>query len=338
MPVISQPDLRKGDVLLYRSNSLIARWICSIDGSEVSHAGLYLGDGMVGEALIVENPGLNANPIAMSFAGSEGIIVRRLRNADLPIEPVIACARNYLEAGNRYAHGQLLLAACICLARNVSRENALQRWVMKTVMQKATDFLRYWQRQGREPMICSEFVFRAYDEADPRPDDDYSLRIISQSDAMPKRQPTRGRLRVFGRQFIASEQSTVHPSSLLRELQDQPPRLQLQATSFGESPTPPSDAELDDALAEFLGDRQSFRATSADGPIGVDDAELLLVASDFAAQLSECTPEVQAMSLGPAETPHVSKVIAALANFVTPGDLMKTPSLHDVGTIAVASK
>ena len=47
-------DLAAGDVLLYRAadgiGNLVSAMIRKLDGTEVSHAGLALGDGMVAEA------------------------------------------------------------------------------------------------------------------------------------------------------------------------------------------------------------------------------------------------------------------------------------------------
>jgi hypothetical protein len=325
--------LREGDVLLYRSTSSISRWICSIDGSEVAHAGLYLGQGMIGEALIVERPGLNANKAAMSFEGSDTIFVRRLKDDRLPTAPIMTCAQAYLDQGNRYAYGQLLLAACICLSRKVSRDSALQRWVIRTVMQKATDFLSYWQRQGREPMICSEFVFRAYDEAKPESDDQYSLKILSQSDAAPRSQRTRHIFPRFQAQMIGAEQPNIHPDSLLNELKAQPQKCVYAAAAMAALPPPPSDAELDEALDELTGNRQAYRASVAGNAKSANNDEVLSAAGDFAAQLVESTAGARQFCMAASATPQVDTVVAALANFVTPGDLMKSPSLVNIGEL-----
>ena len=40
-----------GDIILYHGNSLLAKLIQFFDGTEMNHAGIFLGEGMVGEAL-----------------------------------------------------------------------------------------------------------------------------------------------------------------------------------------------------------------------------------------------------------------------------------------------
>ena len=59
---LNTSDLRAGDVLVYQANNLVAKLIRKFDNAEVSHAGLYLGDGQVGEALIVGNRILLLSP------------------------------------------------------------------------------------------------------------------------------------------------------------------------------------------------------------------------------------------------------------------------------------
>jgi len=58
-----------GDVLLYRGTGMISRAIQKLDGTDVSHAGLYLGNGEVGEAL-ADLGSLACNPLAQSVRGS----------------------------------------------------------------------------------------------------------------------------------------------------------------------------------------------------------------------------------------------------------------------------
>ena len=69
-------ELKAADILLYRSDSVVSRAIRFVDDTEVSHAGLYLGDGTVGEALT--NGGLQRQPLQRSITDSQWVAVRRL--------------------------------------------------------------------------------------------------------------------------------------------------------------------------------------------------------------------------------------------------------------------
>ena len=80
---------------------------------------------------------------------------------------------------------------------------------------KATEFVNQMFAGGREPNDCSEFVFRAYDEALPEDIDPYTLEIVSQGAQIPRKRFSRFRLRerIFGRDEEVLP--TVHPQSLL---------------------------------------------------------------------------------------------------------------------------
>jgi cell wall-associated NlpC family hydrolase len=90
--------LLPGDILLFRGESIISKMICWIDSSDVSHAGLYLGNNQVAEALIVGNPGLNVNDLSLD--GSEWVTARRL-NESQAFEPIGKIANSYLGNGPR---------------------------------------------------------------------------------------------------------------------------------------------------------------------------------------------------------------------------------------------
>jgi hypothetical protein len=172
-------ELEAGDILLYRSDTWTAKAIRLLDGTEVSHAGLYLGGGFVGEALAVgEHAGLGTQPLADSMAGCDWVAVRRLGTTAPTMEPVMGTARRYLDQGNDYAYGQILLLAMICATRKLDLSNPLLRRIVYAAINNAAAFVRWMQSGGKQPMICSEFVYRSYDEAIfPDKDDSYTIEI-----------------------------------------------------------------------------------------------------------------------------------------------------------------
>ena len=84
----------------------------------------------------------------------------------------------YLDQGNRYAYGQILLLAMVCSTRKLDLSNPLLRRIVYSAINNAAAFVRRMQSGGKQPMICSEFVYRAYDEAIlPDKDDIYTIEI-----------------------------------------------------------------------------------------------------------------------------------------------------------------
>lgn len=185
-------DLKPGDVLLYSGQSMIGKLIRKLDGADVTHAGVYLGNGKVGEALMLGSAGINAN--AFSLTESNWIEVRRLKDKQLCTQPIIEIAENYIAQGNDYAYAEIFLVSVILLTRKINFDNSLFGRIVFSLMRKTNDWLNDVFHEGKEPMICSEFVFRCYDEADPADDDAYSLTILSQAGREPRRKSSRRRL------------------------------------------------------------------------------------------------------------------------------------------------
>lgn len=337
---ISIHDLQPGDILLYRSTNIMAKMICWADGSDVSHAGLYIGNGQVAEALIVGNSGLNINQL--SLEGTEWVLARRLCESQ-PYDPIGAVATRYLDQGNRYAFEQLLLLAVILLTRKVELGSPLFRSIARKVFDKANEYVNQMIDCGREPMICSEFVFRCYDEAVDEGDDPYSLEILSQLAQKKRRWFSRFRLRrqVFGATAEA-DMPTVHPDSLLAT-------MDLERRGFAARSTAASDeiseAELDVMMCEFLGEplpmgaaRPVLKAATA---AKADIEEVKDAATRFATSLADAYSMIDSRGepvFGAGEYENASpveKLHAVVADFVTPGDLFKSPSLVAVGKIVL---
>ena len=160
-----------GDIILYHGNSLLAKLIQFFDGTEMNHAGIFLGEEMVGEAL---TGGLTKRTIDDSIKDDEYVIVRRLKNDPGTMQPVVDKAEDYLSIGNRYGYEQIFLLAFLGLTRKLHVNQYLE-WLLRKILDKAADWL---MNQGdRQPMICSEFAYRCYDEALPVAHDPYSLDI-----------------------------------------------------------------------------------------------------------------------------------------------------------------
>lgn len=165
MPDLIRPDeLRPCDVLLYHGDSAMAQLIQWFGGSEYSHAAIYDGS-MVIEAII---DGVRRRPLAESVAGSAHVDVWRMEKEGqligttaFPAEPVLGIAFRYAGEHGRYAYEELLLLALLCTTRRLPLP--FLRWALDGAASILNDLID----EAREPMICSELVFRCFSEAGP---------------------------------------------------------------------------------------------------------------------------------------------------------------------------
>ena len=333
--------LRPGDVLLYHGEGLVSWAIRLFDGTEYSHAGLALGDREVtevGEALAL---GLERRAVKTSVKNAKYVHARRLKDRT-DLAPVVERGELYLNEPHRYAYEQLLLLAVLSLTRKLPGGRML-KLVLRRVMDAAALVLARIAKQKvgnvtgnrREPMICSEFVYRCYDEALPDRVDVFSLRVGAE-------------LLFSGRRFAPLMPGVpvpvtpgVHPESLLAHVAARSSRLGFQPDRASRSQMPKmtekkARSKLDEAIelyaAELAGDDRVAV------PEEVSDDQLVTSVVTFAGQHLSLAPPASRHRMGftgATVLPHVPDAVAHLfrtaADFVTPGDLFKTDSLFTVG-------
>lgn len=324
---VSRDDLNLCDVLLYRRTNLISRAIQFFDGTEVSHSGLYLGDAdhSVEEAI---GEGLVRRPLSVSVAGAEWVLVRRLKDLPTDMTPVRRRGEHYLAQGNRYAYEQMLLLAFMTLIRK-PKVTPIFKQAVVGVLNAASSFLLRLASMGRQPMICSELVYRAYDEALPDALDRYSLRIGgSELESMvgfaPKKVGGQG----------------IHPDSLLGQTAIRAELL--EAVPSPESvprQQPAAERSLESYLREAKG---PVREPKGFREITLVDAQTTAAIQSFAVALYQAAapPAAERSFKAQGVAPESTGLPAALqhlyrtaADFVTPGDLLKTQSFLSVGRL-----
>ena len=332
-------SLLGGDILLYRTSSLMGRAIRLLDGTEVSHAALYMGDD-VAEALVRE--GLVERPLEESVEGCPWVAVMRHRPESETVAPVLQVARKYLDQGNRYGYEQILLLAGICLTRKVDIDSPTLRRLIQTTMRKAVDLIERLHRKGKEPMICSEFVFRTYDEALPQADDPYSLRILSQTGRLCRHFSRLRHRRGWFTDATPPEPPVVHPESLLGILESSGETAEaLPAPGGFKSAMPRAEEDIEPLLEQYLAEAEGEKAAAAPPfrahEVSKDellDTARLLVTEMAVSAAGQDTIEKAMYASPPSDAEPATKTFAEiLADFVTPGDLLLSPSLERVGTI-----
>jgi hypothetical protein len=327
---ISASELREGDVLLYRGTAWISRLIQLLDGTAVSHASLFLGKNQAGEEVVGEalmGEGLVEKPLDQSVFGAEWVCVRRRPPEALVMGPVLQRARWYLDQGERYAYEQILLLAIICLTRKVPLKPSFGVF-LRAVVDRAAAFLQRLTAGGqdREPMICSEFAYRCYDEATPPPNVPYHLEIewaatfqpaaalagagIDPQSVLARLRAQAGPLAVFNdvKSALAARDRTA-----VADWAAGPP-LEAVAKQYlaelGDATVPEEDLALEEVvgpvqnLALRICDSDLFGARTRWGAVGLDST-----------------------------SPLFDRFFTTVADFVTPGDLLRTPSLEDKGVV-----
>lgn len=160
--IVKMSDLKAGDILLYHgTKSWISKAICKLDGTEYNHAALYYENNKV---LEVVAKGVVENNIDTSIYDSDHVTVLRLKPEQADMQPVVAVTKNYLDT--RYADEQLLLLVVICLFRKI-KMNKIMAKIIEFILQKAAVLLlNIFGIDGKTALICSELVYRSYNEAD----------------------------------------------------------------------------------------------------------------------------------------------------------------------------
>jgi len=307
-------QLMPGDVLLYRGRGLISDAIRFIDRSQVSHSALFIGrhgqkGRAVGEAI---REGVIRRELAKSIEHADWVEARRLKEPPASLGPVLERAAHYLDRGERYAFEQVLLLAFLCLTRNLAASCALGGLIRET-LDAAAGFLLRLVDTGREPMTCSEFVFRCYGESLPG------------AIALSARAPVAVR---FGdREVPVGPGGGIRRgSALFVFLERHGGRLPAGGAGPLRLPDVPAVEERIEAYFRDLQGRQPGAAR-----IDLGSPELLPSFERFAASLH--ASRRRAETLEAARAGAMEGLCEAAADFVTPGDLQRSRSLAFCGKL-----
>lgn len=162
-------ELRMGDVFLYNNTSFVSRMIASIDGSQYSHASIYCYEGNVLEAVA---DGVIKRSIKESIKDAKYVNVFRFITSDgdgvigdseHPVQPLIDSIRHYESDGARYAYEQIFLLFFLATTRRL--QIPIVSWMLRNILDHAASILNQIAQAGKEPMICSELVYRCFDDA-----------------------------------------------------------------------------------------------------------------------------------------------------------------------------
>ena len=328
--------MQDADVILYHGNTLLAEAIRFFDGTDVNHASLYIGGEKVGEAL---GNGLQERSLKESIKDNEYVILRRLKSHPGTMNPVLDKAKAYISTGNRYGYEQIVLLAFLGFTRKL-RVNAYLKWLLRRVLDEATDLLM--KRGDRQPMICSEFVYRCYNEALSSSIDPYSLDI----------NPFPITARISGEKL---PHTGMHQDSLLAWVTDVTTQkksvsseLMLSFESLrGKKKILPKGTQeknfasmsMNDLIKHYLQETKRPLRSTFDIEASIRSAEMLVSINKFAeayykASMKKTKWVIKSttMKAEKGEIPAaLSHLLDTVADFVTPGDLLNCHNLYSIG-------
>ncbi|MEU5188994.1 hypothetical protein AB0G83_17855 [Streptomyces klenkii] len=309
------PDsLKPGDVLLTRGAGWISRAICLLDSSEVSHASLALDRDTVAEAV---GEGLRTVSFEQALDEHDLAVGHTLTQAPADMAPVLDVARGYLARGTSYAHQQILLLAVLCVTRRAPMPPGGRRMV-RTVLDQAAAAVNSMAERGRQPMICSEFVYRCHLEAHPQPP--YALSIGGDGQVDGPTLLRWARTHPALPALAPGLAGTFDPGSAESALA---PLVAAYATAVGKTSTLPT----------------VLRPPAPPVLTDPSDEELLTSMVTFGNALHRARhPQVPDGGLPPEQALDQISAMEAQPDFVTPGDLLRTTSLTEKFRRATAAK
>lgn len=174
---VTPAELLPADILLYQGTSFLDKLIRLFDGTEYSHSSIYDGSKVL-EAIL---NGVELRDIAKSVAdigggGSTGDVDvfrfvsqdgKHIGDSDYPAAPILARMAYYQAEHDEYAYEALLLLAVLTTTRRVPVPPELEP-IIRALLDQAADVLAKILATGKQPMICSELVYRCYAEADEK--------------------------------------------------------------------------------------------------------------------------------------------------------------------------
>jgi hypothetical protein len=209
-------QLQPGDVLLFHGTGFISEMIRLFDGSQYSHAAFYSGQKVV-EAI---GSGITSRPLAESVSGAKYVDVcrfiskdgHRLGDAGYAAQPVLNTAGQFVAKADRYAYEQLVLLAALAGSRRIPVVSDIPflRWILRNILDNAAEIISEIVAAGKEPMICSELVYRCYTESGPQ----YDL-VIRGADTLAARARS---LPVLGGSLAASAGHSQEAEAIQAEL------------------------------------------------------------------------------------------------------------------------
>jgi hypothetical protein len=169
-------DLKPGDVFLCKGSGLLSEMICLLDGGMYSHGAIFDGQKVVQATL----HGVVASDIDSLKEELFVDVFRFIKNNHYlddegwPSQPVVDTADKIAAEGIQYATDHLILFGLLAVTRDIKMA-PFEKKMLRIILDHAMDAVYKILDKGQQPMICSEVVYRCFDEAPTN--EKYALRI-----------------------------------------------------------------------------------------------------------------------------------------------------------------
>jgi hypothetical protein len=165
-------DLHPGDILLCKGEGWLSDLIVLFDEGPYSHAAFYAGV-INGEHFVIQatERGMLCCPIKSLEQEAFTDVFRFNKNKHqigsegYPYDPIYKVGNGYVEAGTKYAFSHLVMLAMLAVTRDIQLDPTTRK-ILRIVLDNAAAYIFQLIDEGKTPLICSELVYRCFDEAD----------------------------------------------------------------------------------------------------------------------------------------------------------------------------
>lgn len=169
MQKIKVHDLIPGDLILCHGKGFISNTIMIMEEANYSHSAIYYGDGQIMHAY---PPELCITSIDFLFKEEKFLDAFRLikdgkefGSPDFSADNVLKVGEQYVAKKEQYAMSHLYLLALVAFTRDIPMPLNDKLKIRERVDNKMQQLFNKIDK-GKLPMVCSEFVYRCYAEAD----------------------------------------------------------------------------------------------------------------------------------------------------------------------------
>jgi predicted protein tyrosine phosphatase len=171
MKNMKMDELKPGDVLLSYGNGKISDLVKQVGGGDYSHAAFFDGKRIIEAG----SDGVISSTIEEDIKQQKYIDVYRFKSAsdntcedpDWSLDPVIKQAHMYLNNKTYYADNQLYLLVVLITLRRKYLKNLADAIAFYVLLDEVFDLLKSKSDGKTKSVVCSEFVYRCFDEAEP---------------------------------------------------------------------------------------------------------------------------------------------------------------------------
>ncbi|AOT72041.1 hypothetical protein [Geosporobacter ferrireducens] len=173
MKAINFDGLIPGDVLLCRGEGWLSDLIVLFDGGTYSHAAIYAGKEEGTHCIIhATRKGMLKMPLEVLSCEIFADAFRfnknnhKLGDDGYPYKSVINVGQQYVDEKTKYAFDHLVLLAILGITREIPLDSTSKK-IIRSILDNAAAYSFRLLDKGTIPMVCSELVYRCFDEADP---------------------------------------------------------------------------------------------------------------------------------------------------------------------------